>query len=91
VAEDVRRLDDGVLRFDVGESASLYVDEPARAVVLNETATAIWDVAGSAASVEAIVAVLAERYGATADELRPHVERTLHDLAAEGLVALDAG
>ena len=85
----MRRLDDGVLRFDVDGSASLYVDDPARAVVLNETATAIWDVAGSAASVDEIVAALADRYGTTADEMRPHVERTLHDLAAEGLVALD--
>lgn len=86
----MRRLDDGVLRFDVDGSASLYVDDPARAVILNETATAIWDAAGSAASIDEIVAALADRYAATADEMRPHVEQTLHDLAAAGLVALTA-
>lgn len=87
----MRRLDDGVMRFDVDGSASLYVDDPARAVILNETATAIWDVAGTATSIDEIVTALADLYGAAVDEIRPHVERTLHDLAAEGLVALDAG
>jgi hypothetical protein len=85
---DVRLVDRHVLRFDADGCASLYVGEPSRAVVLNETATAVWDAVGEFTTVDDIVDLLARRYDVEAGDLRAHVDEVLRRLAAEGLVTL---
>jgi hypothetical protein len=87
---DVRRVDGSILRFDAGGTASLYVAEPSRAIVLNETATAVWDALGEPTTIDDIVDALAPRYDVGAADLRAGVVDVLRRLAAEGLVAIES-
>lgn len=81
-------MDGQVLRFDADGCASLYVGAPSRAIVLNETATAVWDAVGEPTTVDEIVDALARRYRVGATDLRADVDSVLYRLAAEGLVVL---
>jgi PqqD family protein of HPr-rel-A system len=80
---------DAALPFQRMDEETIVVDPKSREVhLLNETAARIWELLGTASSVDDLVATLAEEYeGASPEDLRREVQAFLDDLGSKGLAA----
>ena len=67
--------------------ANIYNPATCRAVLLNETATAVWQLSDGTHDVEAIVVILADRYGMAPQAIRNDVVSAVEQLEGESLFA----
>jgi hypothetical protein len=69
---------------------NVYNPVTQRAVLLNETATAIWHLIDGTRGIEAITRALAVRYDVSAADIGPEVATTVAELEREALLAPSA-
>jgi PqqD family protein of HPr-rel-A system len=80
------------LPFQTLEEETIVVDPRTREVhLLNDTAARIWELLGSAQSVDELTRALGEEYDAPADELRAGVEELLAGFSEKGLLVGSEG
>ncbi len=74
-----------LLVTEIDGTVTIY--DPARSEVhlLNESATAVWRLLDGRRTVADVTAAVAALYGVDADEVAPHVERAVAELAARDL------
>lgn len=75
-----------VRALELDGEISLYHAASQQAVLLNDTASAIWRLADGQRSLREIVTDLAATYGTTEDQIRPDVERAVAELVAAGFL-----
>ncbi|MFK7878963.1 PqqD family protein [Roseobacter sp.] len=80
-----------VVDTDIGEDRVLLDLEKNTYFTLNPTAAEVWQAVNEPSSLEALVAVVTEKFDVTADLCRPDVERLLKELLdAELVTEVDA-
>jgi PqqD family protein of HPr-rel-A system len=80
---------DPALPFQRMDEEAIVVDPRTREVhLLNETGARIWELLATAASIDELVATLADEYeGASPEALRAEVEAFVEELGGKGLLA----
>jgi len=86
-APDPPRRTAGVLECDVREELLVYVPAGDRAVALNASARAVWELCEGQQSLAEIAETLGRRFGVPGEALLPDVRQAVGQLRAFGLLA----
>ena len=78
---------DGVTELEIEGEVSLFVSATNRVVVLNETASAVWNLCDGTRTADEIVQQLAQDFTVTAGAITPDVEAALRDLRSAGVLS----
>lgn len=75
-----------IVEAEIEGDLSLYDPHSAEVLVLNSTASDIWRLSDGSLTLEEMVSVLAEFYGAEPDSIRSEVEATVGALVVRGFL-----
>lgn len=80
---------EGVAVLDVDDGTSLYHADMDNALVLNATASDIWQLCDGTHTLDDIVGLLAGAYGVPGEQIRPEVESSVRVLRDEGFLLVE--